>query len=65
MSDERSSVEVELKYIRRDLDVINEKLDNGFVTKEEFAPVRNLVYGLVGLLLTGVIGSFLMVVIRL
>ena len=35
-----------------------------YVTREEFAPIKGLVYGLVGLLLTGVIGAVLALVIR-
>lgn len=34
---------------------LNNKLDNQFVSKVEFFPVKNIVYGMVGLLLTGLL----------
>lgn len=39
-------------------------LKNDFVKKEEFRPIKNLVYGLVSLILTGVVGALLALVIR-
>lgn len=57
-------LETDVQYIRRDLDEIKEKLDNGFVTKAEFAPVKSIVYGLVGLILTGVTIALLAVVVN-
>ena len=44
-----------MQYIRRDLGNINKRLCEDYVKKAEFTPVRNLVYGFVGLALTGVI----------
>lgn len=41
---------------------INTKLDKMFVKKDEFTPVRNIVYGAVGLILTTVMGWFLFLV---
>ena len=55
--------ETDLKYIRRDLDAIMKKLDEGYVTKAEFAPVKTIVYGLVGLMLTAVVAALLGLVI--
>jgi len=54
----------QLVRVREDLRELNTKIDNNYVTRIEFEPVRNIVYGLVSLLLTGVIGSLLMMVIR-
>jgi tetrahydromethanopterin S-methyltransferase subunit B len=34
---------------------LNTKLDNQFVSKVEFFPVKNIVYGMVGLILTGLL----------
>ena len=58
------SIETDLKYIRRDLDKIMEKLDKNYVTKDEFAPVQKIVYGLVTLILTGVVLALLALVVR-
>lgn len=54
----------QLVRVREDIKELNTKIDNNYVTRIEFEPVRNIVYGLVSLLLTGIIGSLLMVVIR-
>lgn len=42
---------------------IDEKLDE-LVTRQEFWPVKTLVYGITGLMLAGVIGALLMLVIK-
>lgn len=55
----------DIKYIRRDLDDIKERLDTKFVTKDEFRPVKNIVYGMVTIILTAVIGAIVALVIRL
>jgi hypothetical protein len=64
MDNHDNNIEVELKYIRRDLDEIKAKLSNNYITKNEFAPVRNLVYGLVGLILTSFIGALVTLVLK-
>lgn len=58
------SVNVTLGYIQRDVTDINSKLDKSYVTKEEFAPVKTLVYGMVGLVLTAVAGALITLVLR-
>ena len=55
---------IELRTLVR---VMNEKLDTltgNFVTQSEFWPVKVLVYGCTGMMLTGVIGALLYLVIR-
>lgn len=42
---------------------IEHKLERDFVTQDQFTPVRNLVYGLVGLTLTSVVVALLALVI--
>jgi len=44
----------DLSYIRRDLNEIKHKLENEYVTRESFEPIKRVVYGLVSLILTGV-----------
>lgn len=46
------------------LENIETKLDAKYVTNEAFSPVKNLVYGLVTLILTAVIGAILVLVIK-
>ncbi len=46
----------DLPAIRTDISWIKKHLqDNGFVKKSEFQPVKNIVYGAVKLILTGVV----------
>lgn len=40
------------------------KIEENMVTKETFSPIRSLVYGMVGLVLTGVVGALLTLVLR-
>lgn len=47
----------------RDLDEVKRMLRSDFVTRQELDPVRKLAYGVVGLILTGVIGGLLGLVI--
>lgn len=44
----------DVKFIRGEITDIKKKLETNFVTKDEFDPIRNVVYGLVGLVLTSV-----------
>jgi hypothetical protein len=55
---------IELRTIVR---IMNEKLDTltaNFVTQGEFWPVKVLVYGCTGMMLTAVVGALLYMVIR-
>lgn len=61
--DDHSSIQTNLYYIRRDIDEIKLKLDNHYVTKEQFIPVQRLVYGTItiaGVALIGAIMKFLL-----
>ena len=66
MSDirEQSGIEVKLEFILKELDEIKAKLENNYVSQEAFIPVRNLVYGMVGLILTSVVGALITLIIR-
>lgn len=55
---------IEMRYIRRDLDEIKLKLDGSYVTKEEFAPIKKIVYGLVSIILVGVVGALVGLVLK-
>lgn len=52
-----------IKYIQRDIAEINTKLDDKYVTKDQFDPVRNIVYGLVAVILLAVVGALIALVI--
>lgn len=50
--------------ICNDIAEIKGMLKNQVVTQDQFWPIRTLVYGFVGLLLTGIIGSLLYLVLH-
>ena len=43
---------------------LQSQLTGDYVTKQEFLPVRNVVYGLVGLILMSVVGALLLLVVK-
>lgn len=54
----------DLAYIKANIDDIKDKMENNYVTQEEFKPIRNIVYGMVTLILTGVVGALLALIIK-
>jgi hypothetical protein len=54
----------DLAYIKANVDDIKDKMENNYVTQEEFKPIRNIVYGMVTLILTGVVGALLALIIK-
>lgn len=54
----------DISYIKRDVGEIKTKLEKDYVTRDEFNPVKWLIFGLAGILLTGVIGAMLTLIIR-
>lgn len=59
-----SLMENDLKYIKQDISEVKIKLDEHYITKAEFEPVRNIVYGMVGVILLAVIGALVTLVVR-
>jgi len=53
----------DITYIKGEVTDIKNKLEESYVTKDEFDPIKKVVYGLVGLILTGVVGALLALVI--
>lgn len=58
------ATKVDLQYIKDDLKEIKVRLDNKFVTREVFLPIKQIVYGQVALILIAVVGGLLAMVIR-
>jgi len=52
----------ELKFIKEAVAEIKDKLDKDYVRMSEFRPVRSIVYGMVGLILVGVMLAILKLV---
>lgn len=62
------SLQKDVVYMRDKLDELSEKLDEKYVTQDEFKaklePMSKIVYGLVAVILTTVVGALLSVVIN-
>ncbi len=58
------STRIDLQYIKDALKKIESRLDTQFVTRDVFDPIRNLVYGQVGLILIAVATGVLALVLR-
>lgn len=54
----------DISYIKRDIGDIKEKLERNYVSKDEFTPVRNIVYGLVGILGVATVGAILKLILK-
>lgn len=51
-------------YIKKAIDDLTLKVDHNYVTKEEFQPVKSIVYGMVALILIAVVGALIALVVR-
>lgn len=49
--------------IKAQVTKMDTKLDSNFVTKEEFGPVKNIVYGMVAVILLAVIAALVALII--
>lgn len=47
----------DMSHVRENISRINDQLDEKYVTKEEFGPIQKIVYALVALMLTGIVGA--------
>jgi hypothetical protein len=59
-----ATIKTKLDYITKELDKIDDKLTENYVTQDQFSPVRNIVFGMVAIILVGIIGALLTLVIR-
>lgn len=53
-----------IEYIQKDIAEIKAKLDNKYVTKEEFTIVKSITYGLVSLILIAVVGGLMTLLLK-
>lgn len=54
----------DMRSLRNAVEDINEKLDTHYVTQDQFAPVKQLVYGMVVVVLLGFMGGLVSLIIR-
>ncbi len=61
---ELAVIATKIDNLKDDIAELKEKINTQLVTKDEFDPIKKVVYGLVSLILVGVIGAILALVIR-
>ena len=61
---ELAVISTKVDYISQAVGEIKHQLESEYITKAEFAPIQKIVYGMVGLILVGVIGALLTLVLR-
>jgi hypothetical protein len=54
----------DIVYIKDKLDNIEDQVGSSYVTKEEFEPIKRVVYGVVGLILIAVMGGLVALVVK-
>jgi hypothetical protein len=54
----------EVKNVKENVEAVKQLIERKYVTQLEFLPIRNLVYGLIGLILTAVVGGLLSLVVK-
>lgn len=56
-------IQTDVTYIKEKMNAIDSKVSSGYVTKEEFEPIKKIVYGVVSLILVAVIGALVALVV--
>jgi|WetSurSiteA1Bulk_404760.scaffolds.fasta_scaffold12101_2 hypothetical protein len=63
-----AGLQKDIVYMREKIDEMNDKMDDKFVTQDEFKakfdPISKIVYGIVAIIVTTVVGALLSVVIN-
>ena len=56
-------IQTDLTYIKEKLNAVDQKVSTHYVSKEEFEPIKKIVYGLVSLILIAVVGALVALVV--
>jgi hypothetical protein len=56
-------MQTDLTYIKEKLNAVDTKVSSNYVSKEEFEPIRKIVYGVVSLILIAVVGALVALVV--
>ncbi len=57
-------IATDISYIKTDVADIKRNQSLNFVSKDEFEPIKRIVYGVVGLILVAVVGAVVSLVVR-
>jgi len=55
-------IQKDIQWIKDGVNQINQKLERDYVTEQEFGPIKTVVYGMVGIILTGVLAAIIRLV---
>ena len=64
MSEKMKNIENDISEIKLGINELIKKMDEKFVTKNEFTPIKQIVYGFVGLIVVAVIGALISLVVK-
>lgn len=53
----------DLAYVKDTVTKLDTKISSGYVSKEEFEPIKKIVYGVVSLILVAVVGALVALVV--
>ncbi len=53
----------DITYIKEKLNAVDSKVSSSYVSKEEFDPIKKIVYGMVSLILIAVVGALVALVV--
>ena len=57
-------IQQDMGYVKDKLDSVDQKISLHYVSREEFEPIKKIVYGMVGLILVAVVGALLSLVVK-
>lgn len=61
MTEKINNIEQDVKYIKESLDKFPEYLEQRYVTKYEFRPIKTVIYGFIGILAVAIVGFLIWV----
>lgn len=56
-------IQTDLTYIKEKLNAVDNKVSSNYVSKEEFDPIKKIVYGMVSIILVAVVGAVVALVV--
>lgn len=56
-------IQTDLTYIKEKLNAVDNKVSSNYVSKEEFEPIKKIVYGMVSIILVAVVGALVALVL--
>lgn len=56
-------IQNDMTYLKEKVNSIDNKISEGYVSKEEFEPIKKIVYGVVSLILVAVVGAIVALVV--